>query len=70
MAIGSFTGSGVCLIAGLLASLASLLGILPVSPVTARGTVAILLASFILAFLGAHSIDKLADARRDDDPRH
>lgn len=68
IAIGAFAGSGISFISGLLASLASLLGILPVSPVTARWTVCLLLAAFILAFVGAHSVDRLGEAHGDSEP--
>lgn len=63
-AIGSFGLSGLCFIAGLIASAASLLGIIPVSPASARWTVAILLSAFVFAFLGAHSIDKINEMNR------
>ena len=68
LAIGAFAGSGVCFVSGLLASLASLLGILPVSAVTARWTVGILLTAFILAFVGAHSVDRLGETSGDGEP--
>ncbi|HEX6126162.1 MAG TPA: hypothetical protein VFZ23_12385 [Pyrinomonadaceae bacterium] len=65
-ATGSFAGSAFCFISGLMASLASMLGVLPVSPVTARWTVGILLTAFIFAFLGAHSVDKISEIRGSD----
>ena len=64
-ACASFFASAVFFLAGVLASIATETGLLQDSPVTARWTLAVLLAALVLAFGGAHALDKLDAARNE-----
>jgi hypothetical protein len=66
IACACFAGASVCLLAGLIGSVASTLGVIPNSPVAARWTVAVLIAAFVLAFGGAHSLDRLDSVSREE----
>jgi hypothetical protein len=66
VAVCSFGGSIICLIAGLVFSAFAGLEIVSASRTTAYISVGILLAAFVFAFLGAHTLDRNRSTQGDD----
>ena len=58
-AVGAFALAILCFVSGVVASLASTVGVLPASRVSGRWIVCTLLAAFVFAFGGAHALDRL-----------
>jgi cytochrome c biogenesis protein CcdA len=64
IACAAFFGSAVCLIAGVLASIAAAGGFIQSSRSAAHWTIGILATAFLLAFIGAHSLDRIDENKR------
>jgi len=56
----AIVGSAACLLSGLGISILAVIGVLVPSPFLAYSTVALLLAFFLLVFVAAHCMDRLA----------
>ena len=59
LSVCGFAGSGMFFLIGMMVSLLSFFGAVARTKIAADAIVVLLLTAFLLAFLGAHSLDKL-----------
>ena len=64
-AVGAFSLAILCFVSGLIASVASAIGLISASRASGRWIVCTLLAAFVLAFAGAHALDRLDESEGD-----
>lgn len=64
-AVGAFSLAILCFISGVVASIASAIGVLSASRASGRWIVCTLLAAFVFAFAGAHALDRLDEDNSD-----